>query len=450
VAEPKLIAPVEVEKWAAMPTRTWFGHPRGLTILFLTDTWEQFSYYGMRAILVYYMVERLGLHQQRASVVYGLYTAFVYFTPILGGVISDRWLGRDRAVLIGGSIMAAGHFMMAFEPLFYAALATIATGNGLFLPSLPSQINGLYAPDDPRRHLAYNYYYVGVNLGGFLAPLGVGTVGELYGWHWGFTLAGIGMLTGLTIYICGRRYLPTDASSGTAAERTQSDDDATSAATRKRFTLLLGVAGIAVVFRVAYEQVGNTLPLWIEHTQRQIGSFVIPMTWFQSLNPLLIFVLTPAFVARWLQLARQGREPSALRKMATGAWIVCSSYLMLAAVAAWYTAHGGAASWLWLVAFFVVMTAGELFILPVGLGLFGRLAPPRYAATSIALWFFAAFLGNLAAGALGTLWSDLSPAGFFCLTASAAAVAATGLRCLDGSVRDACTRLPTAPYGELS
>jgi POT family proton-dependent oligopeptide transporter len=436
---------------APAPTsRTWFGHPRGLTILFLTDTWEQFSYYGMRAILVYYMVEQLGLHQQHASVVYGLYTAFVYFTPILGGVISDRWLGRDRAVLIGGSIMAAGHFMMAFEPLFYAALATIATGNGLFLPSLPSQINGLYAPEDPRRHLAYNYYYVGVNLGGFLAPLGVGTVGELYGWHWGFTLAGVGMLSGLTIYLCGRRYLPKDRA---VAQRPQADESSTREATRKRFVLLFEVAAVAVVFRVAYEQVGNTLPLWIEHTHRQVGSFVIPMTWFQSLNPLLIFVLTPAFVARWLELARQGREPSALRKMARGALVVASSYLMLAAVAAWYSWHGGAASWLWLVAFFVVMTSGELFILPVGLGLFGRLAPPRYAATSIALWFFAAFLGNLAAGALGALWSTLAPAEFFCLTAGAAAVSAVGLLILDGPVRDACARVPietTQNPGELS
>jgi POT family proton-dependent oligopeptide transporter len=167
-----------------------------------------------------------------------------------------------------------------------------------------------------------------------------------------------------------------------------------------------------------------------------MGSFVIPMTWFQSLNPLLIFLLTPPFVAYWLALARRGREPSPLRKMATGALIVASSYLMLAAVAAWYTRHGGAASWLWLVAFFVVMTAGELFILPVGLGLFGRLAPPRYAATSIALWFFAAFVGNLAAGALGTLWSEFSPAEFFCLTAATATASAVGLWFLDRPVRN--------------
>ena len=420
------------------PAASWFGQPRGLTILFLTDMWEEFSFYGMRALLVYYMVEQLRLNQQRASVVYGLYAAFVYLTPIFGGIVADRWLGRGRAVVIGGSIMAVGHFMMAFEPLFYVALATIATGNGLFLPSLPSQINGLYQAEDPRRHLAYNYYYVGVNLGGFLAPLGVGTVGELYGWHWGFSLAGFGMMAGLAIYLAGRRYLPGDGPVGSGAARRVTVGPKVKGEGGdlvKRFALLSGIASIAVIFRIAYEQVGNTLPLWIEHTERHIGSFVIPMTWFQSLNPLLIFVLTPVFVARWLAQARRGTEPSSMRKMAIGASIVACSYLILAGVAAWTGAHGIAASWLWLVAFFVVMTAGELFILPVGLGLFGRLAPERYAATGIALWFLAGFAGNLAAGALGTLWSDLSAAEFFAVTAGTAGLSAGGFLLFDRAVR---------------
>ncbi len=156
----------------------WFGQPRGLTILFLTNMWETFSYYGMRALLVYYMTKQLLISQQHSSFIYGTYTAFAYFTPIVGGAIADRYLGKKRAVIIGATTMAAGHFMMAFEPLFYFALATIALGNGLFLPSLPSQINDLYGPDDPRRGWAYNVYYVGVNVGGFLAPLICGTLGE--------------------------------------------------------------------------------------------------------------------------------------------------------------------------------------------------------------------------------------------------------------------------------
>ena len=186
----------------------WFGHPRGLTVLFLTNMWEQFSYYGMRALLVYYMTKQLLLGQGQASFIYGTYTACAYFTPILGGVIADRLLGKRRAIIIGASVMAAGHFMMTFEPLFYFALATIALGNGLFLPTLPSQVGDLYPPDDPRRGWAYNVYYVGINIGGFLAPLVCGTVGELYGWHYGFGLAGIGMLAGLPFISWGSAIFP--------------------------------------------------------------------------------------------------------------------------------------------------------------------------------------------------------------------------------------------------
>ena len=192
---------------AAAPSN-WFGQPRGLTILFLTNMWEQFSYFGMRALLVYYMTTQLLFGQEKSSSIYGFYTAFAYFTPIIGGTIADRWLGKRRAVIIGATVMAAGHFMMASEPLFYVALATIAIGNGLFLPTLPSQINDLYTADDPRRPWAYNVYYVGVNVGAFLAPLVCGFLGETYGWHYGFAAAGVGMLSGLVIYLYGQPYLP--------------------------------------------------------------------------------------------------------------------------------------------------------------------------------------------------------------------------------------------------
>ena len=171
--------------------------------------WEQFSYFGMRALLVYYMTTTLLFGQEKSSSIYGFYTAFAYFTPIIGGTIADRWLGKRRAVIIGASVMAAGHFMMASEPLFYVALATIAIGNGLFLPTLPSQINDLYTADDPRRPWAYNVYYVGVNVGAFLAPLVCGFLGETYGWHYGFAAAGVGML-------CRPRDLPLWATTSAA------------------------------------------------------------------------------------------------------------------------------------------------------------------------------------------------------------------------------------------
>jgi POT family proton-dependent oligopeptide transporter len=399
---------------------TWFGHPRGLTVLFLTNMWEQFSYYGMRALLVYYMTKQLMMPQESASLVYGAYTACAYFTPIVGGVIADRFLGKRNAILIGGSVMAAGHFMMAFEPLFYPALVTIALGNGLFLPSLPSQIGDLYAPGDARAGSAYNVYYVGVNIGGFLAPLICGTLGELYGWHWGFGAAGIGMLGGLAFYIWGQRYLPSQSPRQPIAR---------SAAPRVRFPrktilTLLAIALSVTVFRGAYEQVGNTLALWADvGVDRHVGSAVIPMTWFQSLNPLLVMAMTPPLLAWWQRRTTAGAVERPARRMALGAVIVAAAYLMLAAV----ESIGGPAHWLWLVLFFVILTLGELHILPTGLGLFARLAPKGLGATTVAAWFLASFAGSIAAGLVGTLWSRTAHSGFFVLLALIAGLAAAML-----------------------
>ncbi|MDI9239817.1 peptide MFS transporter [Lysobacter sp. LF1] len=415
--------------------RDLWGQPRGLTVLFLTQTWETFSYYGMRALLVYYMTKQLLFAQEQASMIYGLYTATVYFTPIVGGVISDRWLGRRAAVIIGGSVMALGHFLMASESLFFFALAAIALGNGLFLPSLPSQIDGLYAKDDPRRGSAYNVYYVGINLGGLLAPLVCGTLGELYGWHWGFGAAGIGMLAGLAIYVLGGRHLPEDVRRPRGSVDARPTTSALPAhALRQRVIVLAAIALIVMLFRGAYEQVGNTIALWSDTgVDRALGGFVIPMTWFQALNPLLVISLTPVFVAHWTRQARRGAEPPAARKMALGALGVGSAYAMLAVVSA--VAAPGQAHWLWLALFFVMLTAGELFILPIGLGLFARLAPTGHGATTIAAWFFATFGGSLLAGFLGTAWTRVGPTRFFVLMTAVAATAALLLRLLDGATR---------------
>ena len=407
----------------AAVSKDWFGHPRGLSVLFLTEMWEMFSFFVMRAILVYYMTKHLDMGQEYASLVYGAYAAFVYFTPVFGGMVADRWLGKRNAVVIGGAAMALGHFMMSSEALFYPALATIALGNGLFLPSLPSQIEGLYRHGDVRSKSAYNIYYVGINLGGFLAPLVCGTLGESYGWHWGFAAAGFGMLLSLVIYLAGRRYLPPEPARGTAMRTARPPWDR---AARDRFAFLIGIAAIVVIFRGAYEQNGNTIALWADTgIDRQLTSgWVIPMTWFQSINSLAVFAFTPILVARWTRLARRGVETPLLGKMAFGAVIVGVSYVALGIVAAWNEAHGTRASWLWLFGWFVLFTIGELYILPVGLALFGRLAPEGFRATSIATWFFAGFFGNLLAGALGTLWSVLSHGWFFALIGAVSGVAA--------------------------
>ncbi len=402
----------------------WFGQPRGLTVLFLTNMWEQFSYYGMRALLVFYMTKQLLIAQGGASLIYGTYTACAYFTPIIGGVIADRWLGKRRAVIVGASVMALGHFMMSFDSLLYVALATIALGNGLFLPSLPSQINDLYAADDPRRGWAYNVYYVGINIGGFLAPLICGTLGEVFGWHFGFAAAGIGMFVGLLIYLWGQRYLPPEPS--------RSDPAPVEARGRMGVQTVLVLVSIALavtVFRGAYEQAGNTVALWADTgVDRHLGAWTLPVTWFQSLNPLLVMVMTPMLLAWWKRRADAGFDTPPARRMATGAMIMAGAFLLLCAVE---TLSGGHAHWLWLVVFFATYTFGELFILPTGLGLFARLAPPGFGATTVAAWYLAIFSGSLCAGLVGTLWGKMSHTLYFALLAGLAATAAILLRLID-------------------
>lgn len=411
---------------------SWFGQPPGLTILFLTEMWEKFSYFGMRALLVYYMTKQLLFGQQHASMIYGAYTALAYLTPVFGGLLADRWLGKRRAVIIGGVVMAVGHFLMAFDTLLYPALVAIALGNGLFLPTLPGQVGDLYERTDPRRGSAFNIYYVGINLGAFLAPLVCGTLGEIYGWHVGFAAAGIGMVLGLVVYVAGRRHLPPEP------PRRERETLPLSAlwqpAHRPLLRLLMVIAAIVVVFRLAYEQVGNTIALWLDAGVDRVisGDFTIPMTWFFSLNPLLVFLFTPWLVMAWTRQARAGREPAALMKMAIGAGVVGSAFLLVA----WL---GGDAqsqvAWGWALLFFVLFTLGELFILPVGLGLFARLAPAGFGATVIALWFLASFGGNLLAGAAGTLWSVLNVHGFFALMAGVCAVVAWMLYLLERRAR---------------
>jgi POT family proton-dependent oligopeptide transporter len=345
-------------------------------------------------------------------------------------MIADRWLGKRRAVILGGSIMAAGHFMMTFQALFYPALITIAIGNGLFLPSLPSQIDGLYSSDDQRRAWAYNVYYVGINIGGFLAPLICGTLGELYGWHWGFGAAGVGMLAGLIVYILGGKYLPDEIPS----VRRVAEPQATGHKYRSTFILLFAVGVSVTVFRAAYEQVGNTVALWADvGINRTTSLATIPMTWFQALNPLLVIIMTPVLLARWRRRAKVGRMGSSMKKMALGALIVAAAYLLLAIVAS--SAGTERANWLWLVLFFVVFTVGELYILPTGLGLFARLAPIGLGATTVAAWYLSIFSGSLSAGIVGTLWAGISHARFFAILTMIGAVAAVMLYALDRAIQ---------------
>jgi POT family proton-dependent oligopeptide transporter len=404
-------------------------HPAGLYVLFFSETWAHFSFFGMQAMLVYYMTKQLMFAQPTASAIYGVYTAAAYFTPFFGGMLADRLLGQRWSVIAGGTSMAIGHFMMASEALFFPALAFIALGNGLYVPPLTAQVGRLYREGDPKRDQAYSLYYMGINIGAFLAPLVCGTLGELYGWHYGFAAAGVGMVIGMAIYVAGQSALPPDLLAKAGGERTVKP---LSAADWSAVRTLVVVAILVILFRIAYEQSGNTIALWVDqHTDRvvQFGtwSFAVPATWFQSINPLLIFTLTPVIIMLWARQARRGTEPATLVKMAIGCAIVGAAYGVMVAAAALNDATGAPVSWAWVTAYFVLLTIGELYVLPLGLSVFSRVAPAQAAAGMIGVWFLAKFAGSLLAGYLGTFWTQISHPTFFLIGAAAAGLAGLAL-----------------------
>ncbi len=422
----------------AYAERRWLGHPPGLWVLATTEMWERFSYYGMRGLLTVYMIQQLSFSEERASAIYGWYVGLIYFTPLLGGIISDRFLGRGNSVILGGSIMALGHLAMTQESLLLPALGLIVLGNGLFLPSLGSQVGTLYGPEDPRRKSAYSVYYLGINFGAFIASFIIGTLGTQVGWHWGFGAAGVGLVLGLIVYVAGRRWLPPEPARGAVAASASESAIRFGGLGARLATLLLAVWASVIVFRVAYAQQGNSLARWAaDGVDRSVGAGrEIPFPWFESINPLLVLLLTFPLVAIWTRREAQGRDLSALHKMSLGAAVVGGSYLLLATLAQ-LTPPGTLAPWAGLVVFFIVLTVGELFILPIGLGLFGRLAPDRYRGTMIAAWFSAAFFGSLISGWVGGFFSDLGAPLFFAIMGGVCAVAAALLFLLDKPARAA-------------
>ena len=406
---------------AAGPRRMLFGHPPGLTVLFLTQMWAEFSYFGLQAMLVYYMTGHLGFSQARSSLIYGAYGATAFFSPFFGGIIADRWLGRTKSVVLGGLMMMIGHFAMAFEPLLFPALALVALGNGLFIPPLAVQVGSLYADDDPRQAQAFSAYYMGINLGGLLAPLVCGTLGEEFGWHWGFAAAGIGMGIGLIVYLRYSRLLPVDPP---VARHTARDAPplALTPEDWRHLRLLVAMIAAIVLFRVAYEQSGNVIALWVAHqTDRRLDLFglgvEIPATWFQSINPLLIIVLTPLLI-RWWRRQDKGSSPAVLfARMSLGCLVAALAMVVMVVAAAVNIATGKPVGPGWVVGYFVLLTIGELYAIPVGLSLIGKLSPKRIAAMLMGSWYIAKFLGSLLAGVMGAYWGVLPATSFFGLGA---------------------------------
>jgi POT family proton-dependent oligopeptide transporter len=379
--------------------------------------------------------------QPLSSQIWGLYTGLVYFTPIFGGLLADRVLGQRRTVIIGAALMAIGHFMMAIEQLFVFALLALILGNGCFKPNISTQVGGLYAPGDDRRDRAYSIFYVGINVGAFLAPLVCGTLGEKAGWHYGFAAAGVGMCIGLCIYLYALPLLPQDELHKAKAahiERKPLDRDEWRAVIA---LLILFVPN--TLFWATYEQIGNTTVLWADaNADRGIGLFglaaQIPTTWFLAFNPFMIFAFTPFVVALWTRQAARGTEPVTITKMALGCFGVTAANLIMFAAA--LHAGDGKASWLWLFGYFTVITIGELYLSPVGLSFVTKVAPARVLSMMMGVWLATSFTGGFLAGYIGSFWSRMEKPEFFLLVAGIAALA--------GTIIFACRRLVHGMLGE--
>jgi len=432
----------------------FFGHPRGLGWLSSTEVWERFSYYGMQALLVLYLTHRLLLPghvehvagfgpfraalesvygpmtpQALGSVIFGLYAGLVWMTPILGGLLADRVTGRTVAILTGGSLMTLGHFLMAFEQSFLVALTCLLVGVGCFKGNLASQVGSLYRPGDPRAASAFQIYYLGIQIAVVVTPLVCGTLGEVYGWHWGFGAAGVGMVIGMAIYLSGRRWLPPEAPVRTAA-----------AGPRERFTtgdvrrvaVLVALLPVLALLQVGSFQVANAYVIWGEaNLQLTVLGMRIPVTWLQSLDALGSgggIVLSLIF---WRWWAARRVEPDEISKVAFGGVLVALSPLVLAG-ASLAAAGGHRASLLWAVLLEAVLNIAWANVGPVALGLYARSAPKAAASTMIGVFYLHIFLANMMVGWLGGLLEKMSGVNFWLLHVAIAGTAAAVLIVLRG------------------
>jgi POT family proton-dependent oligopeptide transporter len=376
--------------------------------------------------------------QPLASQIYGLYTALVYLTPIFGGMLADRVLGQRKTVVIGGLLMAAGQFLLAVEGLFLVALLFLIVGNGCFKPNLATQVGSLYPPGDRRLDRAYSIYYMGVNLGAFLAPLVCGTLGQVYGWRYGFAAAGVGMICGLVFYLWGGRFLAKDQ-----LTRSREASEQRASITREEWQVIAALMVLVVlnaIFWAVYEQQGNTLQIFADrNADWHLFGWEMPSTWFQSVNPMFIFLLTPLLNMFWSRQSNRGTEPGSITKMAMGCLFLSVSFLPLL-----YIAHGlgetQRISFMWLVGSTLVLTFGELYLSPIGQSLVARVAPPRLVSMLMGMWFLSNFMGNYLTGYLGTFYEKMARESFFAILAGLGAVAALAIFALGKPLRSVVGR----------
>ena len=412
------------------------GHPKGLYLLFFTEMWERFSYYGMRAILILYLTKKLmegglGMDEKYATLLYGYFTGFVYFTPLIGGWLADRYLGKRLAVMIGGVTMMLGQFTLFglnSTTGLYIGLLLLIIGNGFFKPNISTLVGGLYKDGDSRRDAAFTIFYMGINLGAMIAPLVIGVVTDnmfattnedgsiSYGYRYGFLVSGIGMLLGQVIFnLLGTKYLgdlgtkPVGAVSDTEVAKVQKSINPETGKEldekdeKQRISVIFILLIFAVFFWAGFEQAGSSLSLYTDkYIDRSIGSFEIPTSWFQSVNPLFIVTLAPLFTLFWASPI--GRRLTTPVKMGVGMIILGVGFLFMIGAVAERSANGDVddvnnkAALMWLIMTYLLHTIGELCISPVGLSVVTKLSPPKLASVLMAVWMLSSFFANIVGG----------------------------------------------------
>jgi POT family proton-dependent oligopeptide transporter len=419
---------------------TFMGHPRGLFYLAFTEAWERFSYYGMTALLALYMVNQLLLPghvehiagfsgfraavesvvgplstQALASQIFGLYSGFVYFTPLLGGMIADRWIGQRNGVVIGALSMSAGHIAMTWDRSFLLALLLLVIGSGFLKGNISAQVGALYPrEDEARRTRGFIIFSTAINIGAVAGPLLCGLLAQVYGWHYGFGIAAIFMLLGLATYLYGYRYLPA------RVERRKFEGTRVTAAERRIVFALIVVIIITIFQSTAFYQVFNVSSIWIQqHVALDLGNFRVPVPWFQSINSVFSILGVPLLFWIWRHQASRGREPNELAKIGTGAWIAAASNLIL--VGAIIFSAGAPVHPIWPFLYSAGLGISFLYYWPTLLALVSRAAPAKVNATLMGLAFMSLFISNNLIGWIGGFYEKMTPAAFWAMHAAIAA-----------------------------
>ncbi|WP_299162648.1 peptide MFS transporter [uncultured Tenacibaculum sp.] len=390
-----------------------FGHPVGLYVLFFTEMWERFSYYGMRALLVLYLTSKttdlnpgVGWSQGEALALYGWYTALVYIMSIPGGILADKFLGQKKSVILGAILLVIGHSVLAYEAMwaFYTGLVFIILGVGCLKPNISTMVGGLYKKGDVRRDKGFTIFYIGINIGAFLSGIVVGYVGEVHGWHYGFGLAGILMVLGLIQFLAGQKYLVHVGNYLGKSEKVEDQEAYKRPLTKiekDRIIVLMTSFLLIIAFFAAFEQAGGLMNIYArEKTDRMLMGWQVPATWFQSLNSFFIITLGVGVASFWAKRKLKGTEASSLYKMIIGLGITGIGFLFMSAAAAEYDTTGTSAMY-WLVLAYLFHTIGELCLSPVSLSFVTKLAPAKYASIMMGIYFATTGLGNKAAGLLG-------------------------------------------------